>query len=70
MKNKHKLFLFLTTLILNNNLFAQNAQMADGMRADGKIYVVVAVILTILFGLLSYVVYIDNKIKKMEKELE
>lgn len=46
----------------------QQAEMADGMRADGKIYVVVAVCLTILFGLLVYVFSLDRKISRMEKE--
>ena len=41
--------------------------MADAMRADGKIYVVVAVILTILAGLILYVISIDRKIGKLEK---
>lgn len=42
-------------------------EMADAMRADGKIYVVVAVILTILAGLILYVITIDRKIGKLEK---
>ena len=46
----------------------QQAEMADAMRADGKIYVVVAVCLTILFGLLVYVFSLDRKISRMEKE--
>lgn len=46
----------------------QQAEMADAMRTDGKIYVVVAVCLTILFGLLVYVFSLDRKISRMEKE--
>ncbi len=42
--------------------------MADAMRANGKIYVVVAVCLTILLGLIAYVFAIDRKISKLEKE--
>ena len=40
----------------------------DVMRSNGKIYVVVAVCLTILPGLFLYVFSIDRKISKLEKE--
>jgi CcmD family protein len=43
-------------------------EMADLMRTNGKIYVVVAVCLTILFGLILYVIRLDRKISKLEKE--
>ena len=38
------------------------------MRSNGRIYVVVAVMLTILAGLILYMVRIDRKISKLEKE--
>jgi uncharacterized membrane protein len=38
------------------------------MRSNGKIYVVVAVCLTILTGLFLYVFLVDRKISKIEKE--
>ena len=41
--------------------------MADTMRSNGKIYVVIAVILTILLGLILYLVRLDRKISKLEK---
>lgn len=43
-------------------------EMADGMRSNGKIYVVITVILTILAGLIFYVARLDRKITKFEKE--
>lgn len=43
-------------------------QMADLMRSNGRIYVVVAVLVTILLGLLFYVFRLDRKISKLEKE--
>ena len=46
----------------------QQVEMADGMRSNGKIYVVVAVCLTILIGLFVYVFSLDRKISKLEKE--
>lgn len=63
------LLLFLGMLI-NGVLFAQDSQpeMADMMRSNGKIYVVVAVCLTILIGLFAYVFVVDRKISRLEKE--
>lgn len=49
---------------------AANAQpeMADKLRADGKIYVVVMVLATIFAGIFAYLVILDRKISKLEKE--
>ncbi len=44
--------------------------MADTMRSNGKIYVVVAVCLLILIGLFLYVLSVDRKVSKLEKELK
>lgn len=41
---------------------------AFDMRHNGKIYVVVSVILIILIGLLLYLVRLDRKITRVEKE--
>ncbi len=45
-----------------------NAENADVMRSNGKIYVVVAVVLTVLLGLFFYVFNLDRKISKLEKK--
>ena len=68
----HKLlvrFMFMAgCLFLHFAAFAQaNVEMADGMRSNGKIYVVVAVCLTILIGLFIYVFLLDRKISRFEK---
>ena len=47
---------------------AVNAENADMMRSNGKIYVVVAVVLTVLLGLFFYVYNLDRKISKLEKK--
>lgn len=46
----------------------QNSQveMADQFRADGKIYVVVAVIMTIFAGITAYLFVLDKKITHLE----
>ena len=41
---------------------------ATGMRSNGKIFVVMAVCITILTGLIIYLISIDRKIKKIEKQ--
>ena len=43
-------------------------EMADTMRSNGKIYVVIAVILTILTGLILYLVRIDRRVTQLERE--
>lgn len=45
----------------------ESSEMADLMRDNGKIYVVVAVILAIFIGLILYLIRIDKKITKLEK---
>lgn len=45
----------------------QQIEMADQFRADGKIYVVVAIVGLILGGLLIYAVAIDRKVSKLEQ---
>jgi CcmD family protein len=46
---------------------AQEPEMADGMRAEGKIYVVVAIVLVILIGLLAYLFLMDRRLSALEK---
>ncbi|QCR23677.1 CcmD family protein [Pontibacter sp. SGAir0037] len=49
---------------------APEVEMADLLRQDGKIYVVIAVILTVLAGLIFYLISIDRKVGKLEKQLK
>ena len=53
-------------LICNYVLFAQS--MADEMRSNGKIYVVVAVLVTIFIGIIIYLIHLDGKLTRLEKE--
>lgn len=43
--------------------------MADTMRSNGKIYVVVGIILIVLAGLIAYLFILDKKIKSLEERL-
>jgi len=49
---------------------ADGVEMADRMRADGKIWVVVAVIAAIFAGIIVYLVRLDRQIGKLEKEVK
>jgi heme export protein D (CcmD) len=69
-----RFILLLLMVLCSGSLFAQeaagNVEMADGLRSSGKIYVVVSVVLIILAGLLMYLISIDRKVTKMEKNIE
>jgi len=62
-----KLIAILTLILLTFFANAQDVKMADVMKENGKIYVVIAVMLTILAGLVMYLVRLDRKISKLEK---
>jgi hypothetical protein len=70
MRNKiYGLLLMLPALLLSAPIFAQvNEPSETFMRSNGKIYVVVAICITILTGLFLYVASIDRKIGRIEKE--
>lgn len=61
-------FLFISLFALGQPADQSEIHMADLMRSDGRIYVVIAVILTILLGLILYIVRLDRKISKLEKQ--
>jgi len=59
----------LTLLLLALATYCKaETQMADVMRSNGKIYVVVVVLATIFAGIFTYLVLLDRKISKLEKE--
>lgn len=53
-----------------NDLQEDVVEMADTMRSEGKIYVVVAILTTILAGMIIYLIMIDRKITKLEKNID
>ncbi len=49
---------------------AQEApQMADALRENGKIYVVIAVIGIVFLCLVVFLVYLERKLKKLEEKI-
>ena len=71
MKHHFKYLAGLLLLIFSHAALAQpeTVEMADTMRSEGKIYVVVAIILVVLAGLITYLFLLDRKLSKMEKLL-
>ncbi|MBI5856029.1 MAG: CcmD family protein [Sphingobacteriales bacterium] len=65
-----KITLFVLLMILSSVVFAQDDKevMADTMRSNGRIYVLLAVVVTILLGLILYVFRLDRKISRLEKD--
>ncbi|MEO6612829.1 MAG: CcmD family protein [Chitinophagaceae bacterium] len=65
-----RILLLFVLVILTGEVFAQDkkVEMADTMRSNGRIYVVVAVVITILLGLILYVTRLDRKMTRLEKE--
>lgn len=45
-------------------------EMADTMRSEGKIYVVVLVIAVLFTGILIYLINTDRKVSKLEKDMK
>ena len=46
---------------------ASDIEMADQFRADGKIYVVIAVVSVVLIGLFAYLFRLERKLADLEK---
>ncbi|MEQ8554242.1 MAG: hypothetical protein RIC53_16410 [Cyclobacteriaceae bacterium] len=61
--------LFLSLAVFLNGIILQ-IPMADTFRSDGKIYVLVAVVLIILLGFFYYLFRVDKKIQKLEDDFK
>ena len=72
MEKRVKYFYLALSMFFTIASFAQTEgpEMADAMRANGKIYVVVAVLAIIFAGIIVYLVTIDRKTKRLENELD
>ncbi len=67
--NKISLFFIgIVLLVFNSTIQAQTVPEKDLMRSNGKIFVVMSVVVIILIGLFVYVNSIDRKITRLEKE--
>ena len=60
----------LAFLMIHGILIAQQAEMADVFRAEGKIYVVIGVFVIIMIVMFIYLFMIDKKIRKLENRIK
>jgi hypothetical protein len=60
--------LFARLWVNAQDTLTNTAREATGLRAGNKIYVVMVVTVTILIGLLLYVIRLDRKISRLEKQ--
>ena len=68
-----KLIAIISLFLITFSTFAQEVQrveMADGLYQSGKIYVVVTVLSIIFTGIVVYLIMLDRKISKLEKEIK
>lgn len=65
---KAKIILLFSLLFLCNTMYSQTENQ-DFFRAIGKIYVVVAVIIAIFLGIVIFLIYLDRKLTKLEKQI-
>ncbi len=63
------ILIILFSVLYSAIAFAQDVEMADDLRSDGKIYIVVAVLLIVFTGIVIYLINIDKKVSKLEKEI-
>ncbi|MEY4987332.1 MAG: hypothetical protein RL567_1111 [Bacteroidota bacterium] len=66
---KYIFSLFMALISFAGQAQAQ-VEMADQFRADGKIYVVIAIVAIILTGIFIYLFRLDNKITDLEKRIK
>lgn len=67
---KKTIFSLLMALICFGGQAQSTIEMADKFRADGKIYVVIAVVAIILSGIFIYLFRLDRKISDLEKRIK
>lgn len=63
----------LLLLSVTINFLAQqtdSVEMADQLRADGKIWVVVLVIAVVFAGIVAYLIRLDRQLSKVEKAVK
>ena len=73
MKALKNLIVTFIALFSSSLLEAQDVaeiEMADGMMASGKIYVVAAVLTIIFLGIAVYLFLLDRKISRLERDMD
>jgi hypothetical protein len=61
--------LFALLTLMSFPASAQDVEMSDALVANGKIYIVVAVLLILLIGLFIYLISLDRRMRKLENAM-
>jgi len=64
------IFILIMVFFTSRTVFSKTIDMADAMRQNGKIYVVVGVLALIFLGLMVYLIMQEIRIKKLEEKLK
>ncbi|MCL7989389.1 CcmD family protein [Sphingobacterium sp. lm-10] len=64
---KKQITLILGMIFSLMQVIAQPVEMATTLRSEGKIYVVIAVMLIIFIGVAAYLFSLDRRVAKLEK---
>ena len=68
--NMRTILTLILSLCSTANIWAQGNEigMTEMMRLDGKIYIVIGVLMIIFIGIIFYLIRLDRRITKMENE--
>ncbi len=58
------------TTLVEASAPTSDIEMADRLRADGKIYVVVGCVLVVLAGMIFYLISLDKKVSNLERQIK
>ncbi len=64
--NPKIIVLAFSLLVIDNGLFAQNN---ISFHTNGKIYLVIGVLAAIFIGIIGFLVYLERKLNKLEKQI-
>lgn len=70
MIKKIAVFIFLIVVFFAKSQTANEPQMADGLRQEGKIYVVITVIAMIFVAIVLFLIFLERKVKRLEKKMK
>lgn len=59
----------LAVLLSISQIFAQETSSGDFIRSIGKIYVVIAVIAAVFIGIVLFLIMMERRIAKLEKQI-
>ena len=71
MKKFNRFYILLSLSLTSTTLLAQQKQsveMADVLRRDGKIYTVVIGLVVVLTGFIFFLIQMDRKVNKLDKD--